>query len=288
MPTTQYIVNSEKSFNNKSKILNEILCISKGESEKCISFPCDFKIYPIVFDMEIKTIKQVNTCLFGFYLPLENKAIYLIFDDFSTSEYKNMLQDYLNQFIESIEWKEGKKNAGLIGHNIFGFDLPLLYSFCENYNSNLFLLCNDLINSKFLNWETQNKMFDYASKFAILDTLLAKQERGNDRNSLFAFKMDSYLNGQSKLQPKEVYFNWEDMTLKQLCFYNYNDLYYTYLLFDKERPCHALFESRVLTQQIFKKENKKKITDYAIYKNVGDKNFCFKYSIYCRSSKFIL
>ena len=203
-------------------------------------------------------MKQIETCLFGFYFPLEQRTIYLVFDENSTPEYKKMLQDYLNNFLEAIEWQNEKENICLIGHNIYGFDLPLLASFCDNFNKSLYILCDNLINStKFsLHSDAQNKVFSIVSKCMICDTLLAKQERGNDRNSLFAQKMQFFLSKKTTLQPKEMYFNWENMTLKQLCFYNSNDLYYTYLVFEHDQPCHVLFESRYLSQTIFTKENK--------------------------------
>lgn len=255
---------------------NEVL-INKSNSKKYIK-NLDFvevgryKFYPVVIDVEV--LSKEKLFLLGVFFPNLKTYYTLEIGENSEVEYIKYVKKNINElfnYIKSnsfVNYKAKDNKEGyqfLVGHNVVSYDLMVLFyvstSSLEDsgFLINVISFSNYLIeddsnkkNNNFYNCLKECKEF-YKNGF-LIDTLRCVPE--DKARSLFRFKTELFFfNKNYKIAPLE--FDFEGVaddsvrgTSTGLYEYNYNDLYYTWLLvFDKR--VRGRLESRGLLYSNF-------------------------------------
>lgn len=211
------------------------------------------KLYPIIFDFEVRNIGNNAEYLFGFYLTEDQICLYIYWKQSGDILYINTIRKYV--LVQAMQWDQtqSKKGCILVGYNILDFDVIILANFLYAPQTNLSYI-SDAIIKKELGFKERNLRLSISENVAILDTLAAQEKGDSDRLSLFVFKIDFFLNKKSKLVPKEYCFEWQETTLHTFCLYNFNDLYFTWLLFFHNAKCASFVQSTYQRQEFFYKE----------------------------------
>lgn len=256
----QITIKSIKDLNENKPILEKIFKVlsEKKEGINLLEKESihDFNIIPLIVDIEIFKLKKIETCLIGFYLPSENIVFSLMIRQTDENDYKRAIQLLLKMLIANISWdSKSGTNVCLIGHNLLSFDLPVLCAFLNDYNTPLKNVCDVLISGEPAAFSYKKEIYKYfTDKIIIIDTLYAQRETEAKKNSLFSFKMRIFLN-EALLPPKEMSFSWENVDLKQVLEYNFNDLFYTYKLLTYDQSCKEFYLSRIRAIKLFLQED---------------------------------
>lgn len=228
--------------------------------------------FPIIIDIE--SIDSNKIFLIGFYFPLINTYYSIQITHDSDKEYVSWVQNNINEFFNSfIEYTnvifKGNININTIfllcGHNIKEYDLFVLLFFLNFYDherdgiSEVLSFSNSLIESKTIKRtnlykDLYNIIWWWSKRIVFFDTIMCVTK--SEAKSLFKHKCELFFKNKSySIPPLEYDFSKKLVksntnNYDALLEYNYNDLFFTLLLFF-EKDCQTKLQSRYLLYKNF-------------------------------------
>ena len=245
-------------------VLNKEIIISENKKRLILNAVIK-EFYPIIIDIEIDEFSKFF--LIGVYLPATHVHLCFVINKNTTIQEIDYLKDELNIFFNFFNSSHKKKIYPLlVGHNIINFDLPLIFLFLNNNLDNVLdelvsftfkIISDNKVRKNNIQQESIYNTYKFLKIAYCIDTI--KCYNKNEYKSLFRFKIELYFNLNCKVSPIEFDFN-KNVNLNiaanfnNWIFYNFNDLYYTFLLIYNKPTTNRLYSRGLLYKNISPKK----------------------------------